>query len=89
MKTTVRNMYSVRNYIGVAKFPSTNWILCVSIWMMVFINCNESATLKRSASPDFNSDNSESSLDRLNVNYDEYPVSIDVIIKLIRFYRKL
>lgn len=42
--------------------------------MIVFINCNESVALKRSASPDFNSENSESSLDRLNVNYDEYPV---------------
>lgn len=57
----------------VPKLPTTNWILCVSI-LIVFISCNECSTLKRSASPDFNSENSESSLDKLNVNYDEYPV---------------
>lgn len=67
-------MESFRKCIGFLKFPTTNWILCVSIWMIVFINCNESVTLKRSASPDFNSENSESSLDKLNINYDEYPV---------------
>lgn len=75
MSSTGRNMWSVRKCIGVSRFPSTNWILCASIWMIVLISCNESVTLKRSASPDFNADNSESSLDKLNVNYDEYPVS--------------
>lgn len=67
-------MYSVRKYIGVARFPSTNWIFCAGIWLIVMISCNESVALKRSASPDFNSENSESSLDKLNLSYDEYPV---------------
>lgn len=75
MKSTTRNIDSVKKYIRVPKCPSINWILCVSIWMVVFISCNESVTLKRSASPDFNAENSESGLDKLNVNYDEYPVS--------------
>lgn len=46
------------------------------IWMLIFISCNESATttLKRSASPEYNLENTESSSDKLNVNYDEYPV---------------
>lgn len=43
--------------------------------MIVFISCSESAALKRSASPDFNSENSESGMDKINVSYDEYPVS--------------
>lgn len=68
-------MDSVWKYIGISKFPTMNWILCVSIWMLILIGCNESATLKRSASPNMNLDNSESSLDKMNVNYDEYPVS--------------
>lgn len=68
-------MDSIGTYMGVGKFSSTNWILCASIWMIVLISCNESASLKRNASPDFNSENSESSLDKINVNYDEYPVS--------------
>lgn len=61
--------------IDVVKFTSTNWILCVCIWMVVFISCSESAALKRSASPDFNSENAESGMDKINVSYDEYPVS--------------
>lgn len=73
-------MYSFRKYFNVPKFQSTNWIICVCIWMLVFINCNESASLKRSASPDFNSENSESSLDKLNVSYDEYPVGLGVYL---------
>lgn len=75
MKSTVQNIDSVKKLIQVPKFPSINWMLCVCIWMIVFISCNECVTLKRSASPDFNAENSESSLDKLNVNYDEYPVS--------------
>lgn len=43
--------------------------------MVVFISFSESASLKRSASPDYNSENSESGMDRINVSYDEYPVS--------------
>ncbi|XP_031623979.1 uncharacterized protein LOC116341195 isoform X2 [Contarinia nasturtii] len=76
MKPSIRNMVSVRKYIGVTKFPSINWILCVAIWMLVFISCNESASLKRSASPDFNAENSESGMDRINVSYDEYPMVV-------------
>lgn len=59
---------------GVARCTTTNWILCLSIWMFVFINCNEGASLKRTASPEFNKENAESSLDKLNMSYDEYPV---------------
>lgn len=61
---------------GIHKFPTINWILCMCIWMLIFISCNESATttLKRSASPEYNLENTESSSDKLNVNYDEYPV---------------
>lgn len=77
MKSNIRNMDSLSKCIGVVKFSSINWILCVSIWMIVFISCSESASLKRSASPDFNSDNSESGMDRINVSYDEYPVSCE------------
>lgn len=69
------NMDSLRKCAGAVKFTSTNWILCVIIWMIVFISCSESAALKRSASPDFNSENSESGMDKINVSYDEYPVS--------------
>ncbi|XP_055295587.1 uncharacterized protein LOC129565117 [Sitodiplosis mosellana] len=76
MKQSIRNMDSLRKCIGVVKFASANWILCVSIWMVVFISCSESASLKRSASPDFNSENSESSMDRINVSYDEYPMVV-------------
>lgn len=72
------NMDSLRKCIGVVKFTSTNWILCVTIWMIVFISCSESATLKRSASPDYNSENAESGMDRINVSYDEYPVSLGI-----------
>lgn len=75
MKSNARNIDSVKKYIGVPKCPRINWILCATIWMIVLISSNESVTLKRSASPDFNTENSESSLDKLNVNYDEYPVS--------------
>lgn len=76
MKASVRNMDLLRNCIGFVKFASCNWILCVIIWMVVFVSCSESASLKRSASPDFNSENSESGMDKINVSYDEYPVSL-------------
>lgn len=64
---------------GILKFPTINWILCVCMWLSIFIGCNESATtttaaLKRSASPEYNLENNENSVDKLNVNYDEYPV---------------
>lgn len=78
-------MDSLRRCIGVVKCPLIIWFLCVSwIWMVVFVSCSECATLKRSASPDFNSENSESGMDKINVSYDEYPVGLKV--KCILYY---
>lgn len=61
------------------KIPTINWILCMMcVWMVIFIGCSESAaiaTSKRNASPEYNLENNENSADKLNVNYDEYPVS--------------
>lgn len=44
--------------------------------LMVFVKCNECLIIKRSASPELNSDSIDSNVDKLNVNYDEYPVSM-------------
>lgn len=59
---------------------SRNWyaqnsILCAVFTILaVFVKCNECLALKRSAAPDYNLENSETGLDRIHVNYDEYPV---------------
>lgn len=69
-----KNMKSVRRYISRSKM--TNGILSVClVCLLVLVKDNECLSLKRSASPDFNTDNSETSLDKMNLNYDEYPVS--------------
>lgn len=68
------------------RFPTINWILCMMcIWMLIFIGCYDSAaaaTIKRNASPEYNLENNENSSDKLNVNYDEYPVRYAIKILL-------
>lgn len=77
--------FFVRNN-GIHKFPTINWMLCMMcIWLLVLIGCNESATvatIKRNASPEYNLENNENSADKLNVNYDEYPVRM-ILVALI------
>lgn len=64
---------------AIHKFPTINWIFCmICVWMLIFISRSESsptATSKRNASPEYNLENNENTSDKLNVNYDEYPVS--------------
>lgn len=56
---------------------SQNSVICaISIVLIVFAKCNECLALKRSAAADYNLENTESGSDRLNVNFDEYPVCI-------------
>lgn len=51
-----------------------NGIITISIiWLIALVDHHECSVLKRSASPD--SYTSESTADKLNSNYDEYPVS--------------
>lgn len=68
-----------RNRI-VIKSISKNWftqntIICAIFTILaVFVKCNDCLALKRSAAPDYNLENSDTGLDRIHVNYDEYPV---------------
>lgn len=72
MKSTDRNMKRPKKIL--IEFGS-NWILCLCfIWLLIFVKSNECASIKRSASPQYNDDNSESSSEH-RVSYDEYPVS--------------
>lgn len=52
-----------------------NAIICAVFTILaVFVRCNECLALKRSAAPDYNLENAENGVDRIHVNYDEYPV---------------
>lgn len=52
-----------------------NSIICAVFTILaMFVKCNECLALKRSAAPDYNLENSDTGLDRIHVNYDEYPV---------------
>lgn len=46
---------------------------------------NGAAVIKRNASPDFNLESAENSADKLNVNYDEYPVR-NFFINFLRLF---
>lgn len=66
----------MKNYMELTENVHKIWILAVLIvWFAVCVSCHEKISSKRSAAPDYNNENSENSLDKLNVNYDEYPVS--------------
>lgn len=54
---------------------SQNSIICAFFTILaVLVKCNECLALKRSAAADYNLENAETELDRIHVNYDEYPV---------------
>ena len=53
-----------------------NLVFCVLFVVMVtLVQQNQAFSIKRSTSPENNLDNAETELDKLNINYDEYPVS--------------
>ena len=74
MRSIFKSVKSCPIYIS--KFNMMNRIFIIGVfWLIVFVDYNECAALKRSASPDLNSDDSYSNLDKMNPSYDEYPVS--------------
>lgn len=42
--------------------------------LAMFVKFNECLALKRNAAPDYNLENADSGMDKIHVNYDEYPV---------------
>lgn len=76
MKSVGRRNRITTNSIS-RKWLSQNSIICAVFTILaVFVKCNECLALKRSAAPDYNLENSDTGLDRIHVNYDEYPVCI-------------
>ena len=55
-----------------------NEFLCSSLLICFLINvhCTIGYRIKKSASSNDNLEQADSSLDRININYDEYPVNI-------------
>lgn len=63
------------------------WMLLLVLFLLSFrlhLGSAKAFAVKKSASSDDNMmDHAESSLDRLNINYDEYPVRIYIYIRSI------
>lgn len=74
MRSVSVNKKIVQRYNFNLNMTNGIFIICI-LWMSVFVEHDECLSLKRSASPESNSENIESSLDKMNLNYDEYPVS--------------
>lgn len=54
-----------------------NSFLVIFVILVVFCNCNDCFVVKKSATAELNSENLDSGLDKIIVNYDEYPVSVN------------
>lgn len=54
---------------------SFNIFFAIFVISVIFCGSNDCFAIKKSASPDFNSENMDSGSDKIVVNYDEYPVS--------------
>lgn len=75
--TRRRNRAAVKSISS--KWLTQNAVLCaIFTILMVCVKCNECLALKRSAAPDYNLENADTGMDKIHVNYDEYPVCTEM-----------